>query len=258
MNLNGQWWNPAYGGEGFYLTEQNGRLIGAFFTFDGGGAATWYVFDCNRTGDTYSGQVTQAEGGSMGSPLNSQHAYQVPVGSIIFVKDVGWSFEATIKGTTFGYALTKLFPIDSSVDPEPPYDPPVDQSPFDGKVTLRIKGFKRPGFGQPRSGPFDPNTAPLWSVAQLPWTSLPNGRSTVLEVEITAHEELSILNFGASGHGNPSIEDVPGFIPAGDTVVVSFDLSKDSRPNGHANADYQIDTQYGPLIVYTARILGGQ
>lgn len=270
MNLNGQFFNPNFAGEGFYLTEQDGRLIGAFFTFDGGGAPTWFVFDCQRTGDTFTGDVFKVEGGSMASPLNPETAEQTQAGTITFTLNGAWVFEATINGSSFGYPLTRLFPTDGTPPVDPPEPPPVDpppeppeppaENPFEGKLTFRIKPFNSAvgwmdgSFMQSTDGTW----YAIWSTPQISWDQLRAGRNTMFEMEITAIEQVSFTSRSANGYGNPTIEDLPGFIPPGDTIQISFELDKVSRPNGHANAHYQIDTQWGTLVLLTERILGGQ
>lgn len=264
-DLNGQWWNPNFGGEGFYLTEQDGRLIGAYFTYDDISEPIWYVFDCQRVGDTYSGRVIRTDGGSMASPLNAQNVQQADAGSITFTLNGTWVFDARIKGSSIGYPLFKLFPVDGTEPqpPEPPPEPPEPpqpvENPFEGKLTFRHKPYKQPNWfnGSFMQNP-DGDWFAVWSTPQIQWDQLRTGRNTMYEMEITAIEEVRFTGHGASGYGNPSIEGLPEIIPAGETIEISFELDKASRPNGHANANYQIDTQWGTLVLLTERILGGQ
>lgn len=228
--LNGQFWNPAYGGEGFYLTEQYGRLIGAFFTYGDGGEPTWYVFDCNRTGDTFIGKIFAPAGGAMAWPLNPENVVQAEVGTIEFVLGQGWTFSATISGHTIGYALQKLFPVD---EPEPN---PVtvehrlgnEWSELDVPVTGTIQGIKS--------------------------TQIAN-KKLVREYRVTADNPLSltssVFNYDPAFDLNPSVEI------NGDIVKLFLGSSSALFPGRTKHAGFKVeDENYGTLIEVTAQVAG--
>lgn len=235
-DINGQWFNLGHAGEGFYLTEDSGRMIGAYFTHDLEGYPTWYTFDCQKSGEAYSGPVYLTADGEMGVPHDPLES--VEVGTITF----------TLGG-------------EPDPEPEPEPDPEIPPNPFDGKLTFRVKGFKAPQFF-PGSFYFngqDGKWYVLWSTAQILWTQMHEGRNTTLELEITALEPISFLHTsGASGYGNPSIDDLPNSMNAGDTAVIKFRVDKANRPSPAADANFQINTNLGTLVLYTAHIMGGQ
>ena len=269
MNLTGQWYNSAYAGEGFYLTEQNGRLIGAYFTYamrDDERVQAWYVFDCERDGDLLSGVVTQPQNGIMGSTFNAGHVTQPEVGVITFTDAAGLlSFVASINGIDVGYDLVPLFGVaepdpDPQPDPDPDPDPEDPPNPFDGVLTFRIKPFN--WLGGWLDGEFwlqDGTWYALWSTAQIFWKRLKTGRNTVFQLEITALQQLTFLHTsGASGYGNPSMEGIPNILAPGEKAEITFKLDKAAPLPGSAeNGNFQINTDLGTLVLYTAHIMGG-
>lgn len=233
-DINGQWWNPSRGGEGFYLTFKDGRLIGALFCREGG-KLSWYTFDCPLDAGVFTGAVIKTTAANLGVPRDLDSVVSETVGSIV---------------------ITETGAPDPDPEPEPEPEP---ENPFEGKLTFRVKPFKHPSWldGSFMQSP-DGTWYLIWSTAQIHWTNLRTGRNSMLELEITAQERVDISSAGVSGYGLPSWKDVPDFIRAGEKITIACELHKASRPDGHANANFQLDTNLGTLVLFTARILGGQ
>ena len=245
MNLDGHLYNPDFAGEGFQCNTVGAKVYGNFYSYTDNGKPEWLQFVCDILGDTATGRVTRYSGGAMGSPGNPQNVEDEDVGSITFVHDEGWSVDARIGGRHIAYPLTNLIPS------EPPSD-----NPFDGVLSFRVKGWSAPQFYPGEFTKQNGQWFAVWSTAQIGHSRLSAGRNTVLEIEITAHQDLP-LTFGASGYGSPAWDARPGFIAAGDTVTLSCELTKSLQPTGHENANYQLDTPFGTLVLFTARILQG-
>lgn len=231
MKLNGHYFNEDRAGEGFVCFQVGNQVFGNFYTYDGLDP-TWYEFTCNIVGDTAEGRVTRYSGGSMGSPQNPQKVVGEDVGSITFVHDDGWSVDAYIDSTSIEYPLTNLIP-------EPPKPAPI---------TVRTKAYRNPNF-------FDV-PAPVETAAQIFWRDL-SEISDVLQVEITANEDIQFTSVGAHGYGHPMWVNVPNSMEAGEVRVVKCRLSKEQKPQGSSDAHFQLDTNHGTLIRFTAHIMQG-
>lgn len=227
-DINGQWFNSGHDGEGFFLTEDSGRLIGAYFTHDGQGFPTWFTFDCLKSGDIYTGPVYLTQGGEMGVPHDPLES--VEVGAITFSESV------------------IVEPPSPDPDPEPP------TNPFEGKLTFRIKPFKHPSWlgGSFMQSP-DGTWFLIWSKPQIPWGRLATGKNIMFQLEITALEDLS-LSANAHGYGSPKWEGVPNTIAAGSSVEIKCVLTKGARPSSSADADYQLNINGITAVLLTEHI----
>ncbi len=85
------WWNPAESGWGVALTQDQGMIFVAWFTYDGKGDPTWYVASACplassvTTGNGCTGDVYQVNGGSpLTDNWNGDNKAVAKVGSVSF------------------------------------------------------------------------------------------------------------------------------------------------------------------------------
>ena len=268
MLMKGMWFDPARAGEGFNFAEEGDETYGYYYTYQGG-QPTWFMLHLRQGGGLLNGTVTRVSGGAFANPGSPGKVTEEEVGGcqIALNTDGTRTVRLAISSTEVRCTIRPLFGAGAIVTPPsepPPVEPPPEDppNPFEGKLTFRVKGFKKTQFYPGEFWLENGQWFLIWSTAQIIFDNLRAGTNTMLELEITAQEDISILHTsGASsnppGYGNPTIER-PTEIKAGETKVLVFKLTKGSRPTPTVDINYQINTNLGTAVLYTVHLMGGQ
>jgi polyhydroxybutyrate depolymerase len=104
-NLGDVWWNPAEPGWGLHLTESDGRVFLAWFTYASNGEPTWLTGQLDRQPDgRYRGGLQQAASGTPFSAINGPAtAFPVPTvgeAQLRLTNGSRGEFTSTLQGST--------------------------------------------------------------------------------------------------------------------------------------------------------------
>jgi hypothetical protein len=112
-NYSGLWWGGnAQNGWGVTVSQDGGRLFGAWYTYDREGRATWYVMPQGRfEGNTYVFDAFRVSGARMvGVPYNGSAMTVAPAGTVrmVFAGSRAARWEYNIDGQMGAYDLSVL------------------------------------------------------------------------------------------------------------------------------------------------------